>query len=169
MSRLASAVSAAILWFIAAALAQGSQTGCTPEELNNQIRPGDPAYADAIDLAATLQRHGFTVQCVGPSKFAQFLPGQTGAALFRTTMGDFDALFRAKDQNFYDVLILERIDADLPSGGRYHYVFRDPQGRKVQDMEGQSEAFFVRSRNIFFIVWGKNTATLLTESLGDER
>jgi hypothetical protein len=170
LSKVAFAVCSAILWFVAMAQAQVSHPGCSPEELNNLLRPSDTAYADAIALAAKLQNHGFTIQCVGPSKFAQFLPRQ-GAALFRTTLGDFEALFRPKEQNFDDLFITEKRDANLSSwndGTGYRYTFRDPQGRKVRDMAGR-ETFFVRHRNILFITWQKNTAATLTESLGDER
>jgi hypothetical protein len=73
MSKLAFAVCSAILWFVTAAQAQASQTGCSPAELKNLIRSSDSAYVDAIGLAATLQNHRFTIQCVLPSKFAQFL------------------------------------------------------------------------------------------------
>jgi hypothetical protein len=154
-----------MLWFVAAAQVQGSQTGCSPAELNDLLQPGDPAYADAIKLAATLQNHSFTIQCVLPSHFAQFLPRQTGAVLFRTTMGDFEALFRPQAQNFDEVFTSEKM---WSNGAGYRYTFRDPQGRKLRDMDSR-KAFFVRHDNILFVTWQKNTAAALTESLGDKR
>jgi hypothetical protein len=171
VSKLAFAICSAMLWFVAAAQAQGSQTGCSPAELNNLLQPSDPAYADAIKLAATLENHSFTIQCVLPSHFAQFLPRQTGAALFRTARGDFEALFRPKEQNFDDVFISEKRDENRSSGSNavgYRYTLRDAQGHKLQDMAGR-EAFFVRHDNILFVTWQKNTAATLTESLGDKR
>lgn len=167
MSKIAFVVCCAILWF--AAQARGSQTACSPEEINNPLRPSDAAYADAIGLAATLQNHGFTIQCVLPSKFVQFLPRQTGAALFRTTMGDFEALFRPKEQNFDDVFISDQRDPNVWSrsnGMEYRYTFRDRQGRMLQDMVGR-EAFFAKHRNTLFVTWQKKTAAALTESLRD--
>src|ERR1700687_5214192 len=113
MSKLAFAFCSSILWFFVSAQAQGSQTGCSPQDLNNPLRTSDPAYGDAMGLVATLQNHGFTIQCVQPSKFSQFLPRQTGGALLRTTMGDFEGLFRPKATNFDDVFILETRDASL--------------------------------------------------------
>jgi hypothetical protein len=168
MSRLALAVCAAILWFVGAPQAQGSQTDCSPEELKNLLRPSDPAYADAIELAGTLQNHGFTIQCVLPSKFAQFLPRQTGAALFRTTMGDFETLFRPKEQSFDDVFISEGRDVNLPSWSSYHYIFRDPQDRIVRDLWGR-ETFFVRHHNILFVISQKNSVGPLAEAVQQER
>ena len=168
MSRLALAVCAAILWFVGAPQAQGSQTGCSPEELKNLLRPSDPVYAEAIGLAGTLQNHGFTIQCVLPSKLAQFLPRQTGAALFRTTMGDFETLFRPKEQNFDDVFVSEERDVNLPSWSSYHYIFRDPQDRMVRDSWGR-ETFFVRHHNILFVIWQENALAPITEAVQDER
>jgi hypothetical protein len=170
MSRLALAVCAAILWFVGAPQAQGSQTGCSPEELKNKnlLRLSDPAYADAIELAGTLHNHGFTIQCVLPSKFAQFLPRQTGAALFRTTMGDFEALFRPKERNFDDLFISEKRESWI-NGTGYRYTFRDLQGRMVGDMAGR-ETFFVRHHNILFVIWQKNAVGPLSEAVQqDER
>jgi hypothetical protein len=170
MSKVAFAVCCAILWSLTADQARGNQAGCSPAELRNVLRPSDPAYVDAIRLAATLQKQGFTIQCVLPSKFSQFLPRQTGAALFRTTMGDFEALFRPKEQNFDDVLIVEKRDGNLSSSRDatgYRYTLRDPQGLKLQDMAGR-ETFFVRHDNLFFISWEKNTAATLTQTLRNE-
>jgi len=48
-------------------------------------------------------------------------------------MGDFETLFRPKEQNFDDVFISEERDLNLPSWSRYHYIFRDPQDRMVLD------------------------------------
>ena len=186
LRKVAFAVCFAILWFVPAAQAQESHPVCSTKELNNRLRPSDPAYADATALAATLQNHGSTILCVLPSKFAQFLPPQTGAALFRTSIGDFEALFRPKEQNFDDVFISEERDENLSGCSSeerdenlsscsnttsYRYTFRDPHGRKVQDICCR-ETFFMARHNIFFIIWQKNTTlitAMLTESLGDER
>lgn len=167
MSKLALSVCSAMLWFVTAA--QASQTGCSPEELKIALRPSDPAYADVIGLAATLQNHSFTIQCVLPSKFAKYLPRQTGAALFRTTLGDFEALFRPNEQNFDDIFISEKREEILSSwsNANYLYTLRDPQGRKLRDIAGR-ETFFVRHKNTFFMTWEKDTAATLTESLRNE-
>ena len=171
MSKLALAICPAMLWLVVLAHARARPTSCSPEEIRNPIRPSDPGYSDAIVLAASLQNHHFTIQCVGPSKFAQFLPRQTGAALFRTTLGDFEALFRPKEQNFDDVFISEERNGSLPSPDSdigYRYTLRDRQGRKIRVMEGR-EAFFVRHDNRLFITWQKETADTLGESFGDQR
>jgi hypothetical protein len=168
LSRLALAVCALILWFVIAPQAQGSRTGCSPEELKNLLRSSDPAYADAIGLAGTLQNHGFTIQCVLPSKFAHFLPRQTGAALFRTTTGDFETLFRPKEENFDDIHISEERDVNLPSWSSFHYIFRDPQGRMVTESWGR-ETFFVRHHNVLFVIGQKNAVAPLTEAVQQDK
>lgn len=53
----------------------------------------DPAHAEAMKLSKTLNRHGIQIRCVLLSKEAQLFDGQLGAALFRTEIGDFEALF----------------------------------------------------------------------------
>ena len=110
-----------------------------------------------MELAAALQKRSFTIQCVLPSKFAQFLPRQTGAALFRTTTGDFEALFRPKGQTFDDVFISA---SPWTNGKGYRYTLRDPQGREVRRMDGR-ETIFVWDHNILFLAWDENTATAI--------
>ena len=171
MSKHPLVICSAMLLCLAMAHAQGGQTNCSPEELRNGLQPSDAAYGDAIELAASLQHHHFTIRCALPSKMAQFLPRQTGATLFRTTQGDFEALFRPKEQNFDDLLISEERIAGPSSGGDdavYRYTFRDRQGRKVRVMEGR-ETFFVRHDNILFITWQKETAGALNESFVDQK
>ena len=170
MSKLAFAICPVMLWFVPMAHGQGRPTSCSPEEIRNPMRPSDPGYRDAIELAASLQNHQFTILCVGPSKFARFLSRQTGAALFRTTIGDFEALFRPKEQNFDDVFISEERNSSLPSDSDigFRHTVRDRQGRKIRVMEGR-ETFFVRHDNILFITWQKETAGTLSESFGDQR
>lgn len=57
---------------------------CTPNDLLAIVKPDDPAYADAMSLARTLQARGFIVKCVLQSKMIHIFEGQKGAALFRT-------------------------------------------------------------------------------------
>ena len=47
-------------------------------------------------------------------------------------MGDFETLFRPKEQNFDDIFISKKRDENLSSRSNatgYRYTFRDPQGR----------------------------------------
>ena len=82
--------------------------------------------------------------------------------------GDFETLFRPKEQNFDDVLISEERGVNLPSWSSYHYIFRNPQGRKVRDSWGR-ETFFMRYHNILFVIWQENALAPITEAVQDER
>jgi len=42
----------------------GDSTHCSSNELLAVLKPDDPVYADALNLARTLQIHGFVVKCV---------------------------------------------------------------------------------------------------------
>jgi hypothetical protein len=79
----------------------------------------DPAYVDAMDLARTLNRHGLAVRCVMLSKEAQMFDGQLGAAFFRTAMGDFDALFLPRSQNWDGLKVVEQRHPDGYT--QYHF------------------------------------------------
>jgi hypothetical protein len=95
--------------------ADPSRCGSLPTRLNLN----DPVYADAMTVERTLSKNGYTVQCVHPSTMARFFEGQKGAALFRTTSGDFEVLFLPKPYTFDALDILEE-----RKGNRYIYSFR---------------------------------------------
>jgi len=58
-----------------------AQDPCDPRAL---LPLTDPPYADAMELAETLNRHDISVRCVLLSKEAQMFEGQLGAALSTT-------------------------------------------------------------------------------------
>ena len=60
-----------------------SEPECIPSDSLSLIKPVDPAYADAMELAETLRAHGFIVECVLQSKTVYIFEGQEGAVLFR--------------------------------------------------------------------------------------
>jgi hypothetical protein len=72
-----------------------------------------------MDLARTLNRHGLAVRCVMLSKEAQMFDGQLGAAFFRTAMGDFDALFLPRSQNWDGLKVVEQRHPDGYT--QYHF------------------------------------------------
>jgi hypothetical protein len=85
-------------------------------------------------------------------------------------MGDFEALFRPKKQNFDDIFISGERDANQPSSDDrgYRYIFRNAQVRMLQDIGGR-ETFFVRHNNLLLFTWLNKTAVSLTDALQDER
>jgi hypothetical protein len=111
---------------------------CDPRAL---LPPTDPAYVEAMDLARTLNTHGLPVRCVMLSKEAQMFDGQLGAAFFRTAMGDFDALFLPRSQNWDGLKVVEQRQPDGYT--RYHF---DGAPRYSGTWEGKS-VYFVQHRN----------------------
>jgi hypothetical protein len=93
-----------------------------PQRCNDVDQPSlaksDAAYPDAMDLVQTLISHSFIVTCVSPSQMTDTFEGQEGAAVYRTTEGDFEALFLPKPQNFNKLRVIERYD-----GQSYRYSF----------------------------------------------
>jgi hypothetical protein len=61
----------------------------------------DPVYAETVELTRELENHGFVVRCVLQLKMANTFQGQLGAALYRTSRGDFEALFLPKPRTFF--------------------------------------------------------------------
>jgi len=79
----------------------GNAQGCDPRELTEALlRPTDPAYAESIELTRELENRGYIVRCVLGSKMVSTFEGQLGAALYRTSRGDFEALFLPKPHTF---------------------------------------------------------------------
>jgi|GEM_PF-2833060 len=81
------------------------------------IAPGDPAYADAMEMKQRLQSHGYIVECVFPTKLGSMFQVDEngvlrstveGEAAFRTNLGDIDVVFMPKPQTFVDFKITER-------------------------------------------------------------
>ncbi len=81
------------------------------------IAPGDPAYADAMEMKQRLQSHGYIVECAFPTKLGSMFQVDEngvlrstveGEAAFRTNLGDIDVVFMPKPQSFVDFKISER-------------------------------------------------------------
>ena len=99
-------------------LARQSSSECDARELLNLLKPIDPIYSEAMDLAKVLRDHGLIVKCVLPSKMINVFEGQVGAALYRTNRGDFEALFLKKPATFASVKPTE-----AQKNGFYLYSF----------------------------------------------
>jgi hypothetical protein len=99
-------------------LARQSSPECDARESLNPLKPVDPIYSEAMDLAKVLQGYGLTIKCVLPSKMGNAFEGQMGAALYRTNRGDFEALFLEKPATFASVKPIE-----ARKNGFYVYSF----------------------------------------------
>jgi hypothetical protein len=65
-------------------------------------------YAETVELTKELENRGYVVRCVLRSKLENTFQGQLGAALYRTSRGDFEALFLTKPRTFDSVHLVER-------------------------------------------------------------
>lgn len=116
---------------------------CSKQDLRALLQPGDSAYAMAMSLAQTLGTKGFTVKCVLRSKMSGLFKGQKGEALFRTHLGDFEAIFLPKEITFEQMTVIER-----RRNGWYNYSFEgDPEPLPPNEIQSPRRQFFVMQSN----------------------
>ena len=107
-----------------------------------------PVYADATELARTLDERGFQVQCIRRSVGERFFKGQKGAALVKTDRGVFEVWFLPTSETFAGLAVHERRE-----NGRYLYSFRGtPQISGTIDSSKQ--IYFISYKTVLFQVWG---------------
>lgn len=136
---------------------RGSQTpGCS--DVNwPPLQPTDAAYPDTVDLTRALADNGLVVQCIAPSKMAGTFAGQTGAALYRTNRGNFEALFVSKLQNFDGLQIVERQEC-----GRYLYSFGGhPKPWSANLIDASRPVYFIKSLNRLIVAHEEELAAHL--------
>jgi len=150
----------------------GNAQGCDPRELTEALlRPTDPAYAESIELTRELENRGYIVRCVLGSKMVSTFEGQLGAALYRTSRGDFEALFLPKPHTFASLRLIERQNI-----GAYHLYSYSLEGTPRSPVtEGTPSSpvtfncarrtFFSRRANRFFVTEDKQLAANLGEIL----
>lgn len=107
------------------------------------LQPNEPAYSDATDLAKSLADHGVVIECIAPSKLSGWFEGQTGAALYSTRRGKFDALFLPTPREFDGLAIVERQHSD-----RVLYTFGGrPKPRPSLVLNAARPVYFIKSLN----------------------
>jgi hypothetical protein len=107
-----------------------------------------PVYADATELARTLDERGFQVQCIRRSIEERLFKGEKGAAWVKTDRGVFEVWFLPTPETFAGLEVDERRE-----NGRYLYSFRGtPQISGTIDSSKQS--YFISYKNLLFHVWG---------------
>jgi hypothetical protein len=130
---------------------------CSAQDLLGVLKADDPVYHDALKLAETLNAHGLLVKCVLQSKMIREFEGQRGAALYRTSQGDFEALFLSKEQVFA-VRATEREEA-----GRYLYYFEGaPIPSSPEPLNFNKRTYFAQHSNHLFITWEPQLAGSLS-------
>jgi hypothetical protein len=122
----------------------GQSEKCSDQDLIAVLQPTDKAYSMAMGLAQTLRAGGFTIQCVLRSKKEGLFEGLEGAALFRTSRGDFEAMFLPKQRTFERLRVLERQE-----NGWYIYSFEgDPKPWPANRIESPRRIYFVKHSHI---------------------
>jgi tetratricopeptide (TPR) repeat protein len=132
---------------------------CNGQDLLAELKPNDPAYAEAMELAQTLRNRGFIVKCVLQSKMIGFFEGEKGAALYRTNRGDFEGSFLPKEQTFAIQPIETR------KNGRYIYSFAGSPHPTGGPWDSDRPTFFIQYANQFLTAWDKQLATELDKAL----
>jgi hypothetical protein len=151
----------ALAWLLAAPLLLAQSVGCTPEETAALLPPVDPAYDDVLELARTLSEHGFTITCVLTSKMGGLFNGLEGAALFRTTDGDFDALFLPKPKTFADLKVIER---QQKKGFAYFFAGK-PRSWSANRLESVRREYFINRGNQLLVLSDDRLRTKLESVL----
>jgi hypothetical protein len=132
----------------------------------------NPAYADAVHLRDVLQSHGFTVECIFPTKFSSaFLKWKNGIAsstvegeaCFRTNVGDIGAVFVPKPQTFEHLKITER-----RQGRGYLYSFSGmPEIWIVKHVGSARRQYHIKHDNYILSVDDAAVRVRLEEAVAD--
>ena len=110
-----------------------------------------PVYADATELARTLNERDFVVECIRRSKEEHLFDSQKGAAWFKTDKGVFEVWFLPGKESFAALEIIEKPQEN----GRYIYTFRG-RPRILTPVDSSKPIFFIKQGNLLFEVWGNS-------------
>ena len=135
------------------------RASCGPPD--TRMPPTHPVYAEAMELAQTLNRRGVEVQCIQLSKMERMFEDQAGGALFRTDAGDFEALFLPRSESWDSLTIVE-----LSEKKGYEYDFEGTP-KSTSHWEGRRE-YFLKHGNQLLISLEKQTVTKLNAALQSE-
>jgi len=152
---------AVLLVGLSPALGGTGQSTICPGSSWVALQPGDPEYADALDLARTLVVHGFVVQCIAPSTMTGTFEGQVGAAVYNTNHGAFDALFLPKTESFDRLEIIER-----QQSARFLYSFAgQPAPWPTNRIDAADRVYFIKNLNRLLVAHDERLATRLVSAL----
>jgi hypothetical protein len=124
-----------------------SSQACDSRELTESLTSTDPLYAETVELTKELENRGYVVRFVLQSKLANAFPEQLGAALYRTSRGDFEVLFLTKPRTFDSARLVEH-----EKNGFYTYSLQGiPPGNHTMHMQCGRRNFFAKHANRLFI------------------
>jgi hypothetical protein len=141
---------------------------CPPPAVS--LSTSDPAYSDAMQLAHQLEKHGFIVRCIFPTKFGSIFQVSNGdvvertiegEANFTTNFGAFDAVFVPKPQTFADFKVTEHRE-----GGGYLYRFSGtPRVWAVNRYGTAYRQYFLKRGNQLLVVGDEQLRMRLERAL----
>ena len=153
----------ACLFVVMAAYAAAQSNDWCRDENSRRAWEHDPVHDEAMELAHTLESHGFIVECVRSSKQAQLFDGQKGAAVYKTNRGVFEVLILPKGQTFDELKIVTE-----SKGEDTIYSFR---GKPLipSTMESKSRIAFIKHDNVMFEVSGNDSLAKSLEQVFQNR
>jgi hypothetical protein len=111
------------------------------------MKPGHPAYEDAMEFACMLNEKGIKVLSLHKSKLDGFFPGIQKAAFFRTEMGVVEVIFFPQPGGVENVIVTEQ-----RTEGRYLYSFSgQPNATLPIGFDSPRPMYFLMHRNWFIV------------------
>jgi len=117
---------------------------CSQEDAPYELNRTDPAFVEAMKLKEKLDRNGFGVICVLPSKSVHVFDGQLGAAFYRTTVGNIDVMFMPASMDF------ELHVVETKKDGRYLYSFEGMPHALIPVWDVSHPFQFIQLHNAMF-------------------
>jgi hypothetical protein len=118
---------------------------CSQEDAPFELKRMDPAYQEAMKLKEKLDRLGFGVACVLPSKSIGIFDGQLGAAFYRTAVGTVDVMFMPESTGFWVGVVENKQD------GRFLYTFNGKPHALIPVWDASRPFHFIQHRNYMFV------------------
>jgi hypothetical protein len=128
---------------------------CSHEDAPDELKRTDPAYQEAMKLKEKLDRQGFGVTCVLPSKSIHVFDGQLGAAFYRTTVGDIDVMLVSESTDF-EIHVVE-----TKKDGRYLYSFDGKPRAIIPVWDASRPFYFIQVHNSMFATDNERVAQRL--------
>jgi len=111
------------------------------------LKPGDIAFADALEFARFLEDKGIKVKSVHHSKLESLFEGIGKAAFFRTEKGVVEVIFFPDPIGAEKVKVTEQFKA-----GRYLYSFQgQPNPQPGDGFDAARPMYFLTHRNWFIV------------------
>jgi hypothetical protein len=118
---------------------------CSQEDAPFELKRQDPAYQEAMKLKEKLDRLGFVVTCVLPSKSIGIFDGQLGAAFYRTAAGTIDVMFMPESTGFWVGVVENK------QNGRFLYTFNGKPRALIPVWDASRPFHFIQHRNYMFV------------------